>query len=125
MTEEFRRLISAAVLIGGDYATGYQRGMRRRYHGENFGTDAEHEKWLSMGLDGDHRADLGQGYRDGLDGRPPRNGGASNSTSRLHIECASKDKAGWVKTAKSDGMKLSKWVIKTLNDASKFKNGNK
>lgn len=50
-----------------EYWAGYQRGLRRSYHGENFGTDEEHEKWLSLinGLD-DGRKQRGQGYRDGL-----------------------------------------------------------
>ena len=49
-----------------DYWAGYQRGLRRRYHGENFGTDAEHELWLSLKGDSDPaRDERGRGYRDG------------------------------------------------------------
>lgn len=48
-----------------------------------------------------------------------------NKNSVLYIVCDKQDKAGWVKTAKSEDIKLSEWVIKTLNDASRYKNGNK
>ena len=30
-----------------EYWTGYQRGLRRAFHGENFGTPAEHDLWLA------------------------------------------------------------------------------
>ena len=71
MTEqEFQRLMRLAKLAPGDYSAGYQRGLRRLYHGENFGTAAEHEKWLALGLD-DPRADQGNGYRDGFAGKWP------------------------------------------------------
>lgn len=50
-----------------DYWSGYQRGLRRRFHGEDFGTDAEHKKWLTA--DGDEsRRQESQGYRDGYFG---------------------------------------------------------
>jgi hypothetical protein len=55
-----------------DYCSGYKRGLRRRFHGESFGTDSEHQQWLHLGLDGDPRHDVGQGYRDGFAGREPR-----------------------------------------------------
>jgi hypothetical protein len=41
--------------------TGYQRGMRRHYHGEKFGTSEEHEQWLAL-IDDKTRAELGRGY---------------------------------------------------------------
>ena len=47
-----------------DYWCGYMRGLRRCYHGENFGTNEEHEQWMSM-IDDEHRKELGRGYRDG------------------------------------------------------------
>jgi hypothetical protein len=50
-----------------DYFAGYQRGLRRAFHGERFGTAQEHELWLSLANDGDEsRAARGRGYRDGL-----------------------------------------------------------
>ena len=49
-----------------DYWTGYQRGLRRVYHGEKFGTDEEHQKWLALEGDPDLARDArGRGYRDG------------------------------------------------------------
>jgi len=48
-----------------DYWTGFQRGLRRGYHGEKFGTDAEHEQWWGM-VDDEDRVDQGQGYRAGF-----------------------------------------------------------
>jgi hypothetical protein len=72
LTEDgFRSLATRARLLGGDYGTGYLRGLRRRYHGEQFGTDQEHAQWIALGLDGDPREDLGRGYRDGFEGREP------------------------------------------------------
>jgi hypothetical protein len=51
-----------------DYWHGYQRGLRRGYMGQLFGTDAEHKLWLRLADDGPDRAsrDRGRGYRDGL-----------------------------------------------------------
>ena len=51
-----------------EYWAGYIRGIRRNYHGENFGTSQEHTLWLSLagGEDESHQ-DRGQGYRAGLD----------------------------------------------------------
>jgi hypothetical protein len=50
-----------------DYWQGVQRGLRRAYHGDNFGTDADHELWLSLADDTDSaRAERGRGYRAGF-----------------------------------------------------------
>ena len=49
-----------------DYWAGFQRGLRRRFHGGIFGTDEEHQKWLSLLGDSDpSRDERGKGYRDG------------------------------------------------------------
>jgi hypothetical protein len=50
------------------YWQGYERGLRRQYHGEKFGTEQEHALWLSLTDDsGDPSGrERGQGYRDGL-----------------------------------------------------------
>ena len=49
-----------------DYWRGYQRGLRKHYHGDNFGTDDEHKKWLSLIGDRDEtRNQRGLGYRKG------------------------------------------------------------
>jgi hypothetical protein len=50
------------------YWQGYERGLRRQYHGDKFGTPQEHALWLSLadgGSDPSSR-ERGQGYRDGL-----------------------------------------------------------
>lgn len=51
-----------------DYRHGYQRGLRRRFQGEMFGTLGDHEKWLQLAHDGADEAsrERGRGYRDGL-----------------------------------------------------------
>lgn len=56
--------------LGGrpDYWHGYQRGLRRGFQGDLFGTDDEHETWMRLADDGvDHASrERGRGYRDGL-----------------------------------------------------------
>jgi hypothetical protein len=50
-----------------DYWHGYRRGLRRARFGEQFGTAAEHQLWLTLADDTDaSRAAHGRGYRDGL-----------------------------------------------------------
>jgi len=60
-----------------DWWVGYMRGLRRAHHGESFGTESEHQMWLSLGEIADgmnskqavhsaSRAALGRGYRAGL-----------------------------------------------------------
>ena len=50
-----------------DYWFGYERGLMRGHRGAGFGTDHEHELWLSLAGAGDARLrERGQGYRDGL-----------------------------------------------------------
>ena len=51
-----------------DYWHGYQRGLRRGYQGELFGTEADHKDWMRLADDGpDHASrERGRGYRDGL-----------------------------------------------------------
>jgi hypothetical protein len=66
----FDRYMELARNIGGEYAAGYCRGLRR-YHDECYGTDMEHAAWMTLAQD--LRADeRGQGYLDGIAGRPPR-----------------------------------------------------
>lgn len=66
---EMNRAKTMASIENNDYWRGYQRGLRRRYHGERFGTDEEHAKWLSLAQDADPaRAERGRGYRDGYTG---------------------------------------------------------
>lgn len=50
-----------------DYYSGYQRGLRRAYHGDRFGTEDEHELWLSLVERRDHtNQERGDGYLAGL-----------------------------------------------------------
>lgn len=56
-TDEYRR----------EWWAGYKRGLRRAHHGDSFGTQAEHELFLSSADSPDlMRAALGRGYRAGL-----------------------------------------------------------
>jgi len=53
--------------IEADYWDGYQRGLRRLFHGERFGTVRQHALWLSFSNDANEsKAARGRGYRDGL-----------------------------------------------------------
>jgi len=124
--QKFDTFMAAAQTLPEDYAKGYQRGLRRYFHGEKFGTTAEHEQWV--GMDG-HRQEMGDGYRDGFAGNPPRgfHGNLGNlnaqgdlpANSHLNIRVNSQAKAGWVKKASAEGMTLTQWVIKTLDAAAK------
>ena len=50
-----------------EWWAGYMRGLRRAHHGEKFGTQTEHELWLSaIDSPDESRAALGRGYRAGL-----------------------------------------------------------
>ncbi len=50
-----------------EWWVGYMRGLRRAHHGERFGSQAEHELWLTAADSSDpKRAALGRGYRAGL-----------------------------------------------------------
>lgn len=56
-----------------DFWTGYQRGLRRLHHGNDFGTEAEHETWYKITEDENDviRRQRGQGYRAGYAGKNP------------------------------------------------------
>lgn len=48
--------------------TGYIRGLRRAQHGTSFGTEVEHQLYLSAAASDDpERAALWRGYRAGLE----------------------------------------------------------
>lgn len=51
-----------------DYWHGYQRGLRRGFQGDLFGTEAEHELWMRLADEGpdNESRERGRGYRDGL-----------------------------------------------------------
>ena len=49
------------------YWAGYIRGLKEVYHGQRFGTDEEHERWLSLLHDTyESNQDCWEGYREGL-----------------------------------------------------------
>jgi hypothetical protein len=53
--------------IRADWWAGYIRGLRRAHHGERFGTEDEHARFLAAADSPDMmRAALGRGYRAGL-----------------------------------------------------------
>jgi|APSaa5957512622_1039677.scaffolds.fasta_scaffold88290_2 hypothetical protein len=47
-----------------EFWQGFQRGLRRLFHGDNFGTLEEHRKWINC-ADGEYRKQLQTGYRAG------------------------------------------------------------
>jgi hypothetical protein len=67
--EEFISLLEETALFPSDYASGYQRGLRRAYHGKTFGTAEEHAKFLAMREGA--RAAIGIGYVHGFSGATP------------------------------------------------------
>lgn len=120
---QFETYFAAAEKIGGDYMSGYRRGLRHHAH-ENHGDPSEHEAWMAAS---GARQELGDGYRDGAAGRPPRGfhgnlgnlnaQGALPADSQLQVRVNSQVKARWVKQAQREGMKLSQWVAKHLDAA--------
>ena len=40
------------------------------------------------------------------------------AASHIHARCKTSDKAAWVKSAQSHGMKLTDWIVTTLNAAT-------
>lgn len=80
MTEhEFQHNIAGADsfrkfsgLPDSDFWDGYIRGIRRNYHGTQFGTATEHTLWISLADEprDDTRRFRGIGYRAGFDGMP-------------------------------------------------------
>lgn len=40
------------------------------------------------------------------------------ASSFIHARCKTSDKAAWVKTAQLSGMKLTDWIVTTLNTAA-------
>ena len=47
---------------------GFERGLRRQYHGDKFGTAQEHALWLTIADDDSDPSsrERGRGYRNGL-----------------------------------------------------------
>ncbi len=120
---KFRTFLIASKNIGGEYHRGYGYGIRYYYH-DRFVSSSENESRLAWGLNGDSRAELGDGYRDGAKGNPPRgmHGNIGNlnaqgdlpSDTQMQFRLNSQIKAKFVKKAQSEGLKLTPWVMKTL-----------
>lgn len=70
--QRFRTLNRQVTLLdhNDEYRRGYLRGLRRKFHGDAFGTERDHTLWMSMAND-PLREQLGRGYRDGFEGREP------------------------------------------------------
>ena len=43
--------------------------------------------------------------------------GMETATSHIHSRCTPQDKAAWVRSAQAEGIKLTEWIVKTLNNA--------
>ena len=50
-----------------EYWAAYQRGLQRAFHGDKFGSDEDHEKWLSL-ISDETRQEQTRGYWHGLNG---------------------------------------------------------
>jgi len=86
-TPDFRREIKVARAIkelsaDPSFLEGYIRGLRRHYHGENFGTAEEHAQWMALADEqGDaQRTARGKGYRAGYAGQSTKDLGDISST---------------------------------------------
>ena len=63
-----KSFMNAIPIVDTDYKNGYCRGLRRHYHGDQYGSEDEHQKWLILKS---QSQELGDGYRDGFAGIPP------------------------------------------------------
>ena len=43
-----------------------------------------------------------------------------NKKSEFHGQCLQSEKAAWVRASRRDNMKLTEWIVKTLNEKVKF-----
>lgn len=57
----------------------------------------------------------------GLTGKPSNNSkpDGNKAESFVHMRCIRADKGAWVHAARTKGMKLTEWIIQTLNAAIK------
>ena len=71
--DTFFRYMNQAKTMSGDhpdYYAGYQRGLRRHYHGDQFGTEEEHQKWMDPSRYGAPTL-MQRAYSDGFAGLAP------------------------------------------------------
>lgn len=76
-TPDFQKNLAAAKAFQAavddpSFWEGYVRGLRRHYHGAQFGTEEEHMQWMALADEqGDEqRIARGKGYRAGITGTP-------------------------------------------------------
>jgi hypothetical protein len=73
MTEdEFQHNLGAAQTLSAiseyySFLSGYILGLYRHFHGDSFGTEAEHQQYLAFDGDDDRR-EFARGYRAGFAG---------------------------------------------------------
>lgn len=73
MTEkEFQHNLGAAQTLSAiseysSFLSGYTLGLYRHFHGDSFGTEAEHQQYLAYDGDDDRR-EFARGYRAGFAG---------------------------------------------------------
>lgn len=122
MTEEkFKAYMLAAREVGGEYRAGYETGLRAHHHGEQFQVTGGIDAWMQYG------GERSEGFRQGYAGKPPKgfHGNIGNLNARselpadaqLQVRLNSQVKARYVKQAQRESLKLSEWVIKTLDAA--------
>lgn len=122
--KKYNTYLSAAKSLKSDYGKGYIKGLKRHYLGDKAGSDTEHKKYIDKDS---RRSAIAEGYRDGFAGKPPKgfHGNIGNlnaagelpADSQLQIRVNSQIKARYVKQAQKEKLKLSQWVLKTLDDA--------
>lgn len=76
-TPDFQKNLTAArafqaAAVDPSFWEGYIRGLRRHYHGAQFGTAEEHAEWMALadGQGDEQRIAKGRGYRAGVIGTP-------------------------------------------------------
>lgn len=119
----FKALMGRARLLRSDYGAGYQTGLRRHYHGKQFGNPQELAALAKAGLNGDPRVELGRGYRDGLAGRepepligrPPLPVG-EGKTARVEWRTTDARKVRAQELADAAGLSLSMWLDGLVDD---------
>lgn len=131
---KFEKYIVAAKSLDSDYYIGYRDGLSRHYHGVRFSTNLSHSEYMSLGVDGGHRQERGDGYRHGFAGAPPRgiHGNLGNSNAQgelpadttLQIRLNTKYKDTWKKRADDLGVSVSKHVIDVMNADCEKQKGN-
>lgn len=117
-----------------------KHGAKAVYEAANARMSGDHSALLSVGLNAESLADADEigsaaykamtkaeqaaDYWDaqkaphGMTGKQNRMNGEEPASSVLTVRVTPHDKAHWVKTAQHQGLKLSEWVIQTLNGAS-------